>query len=142
MKRFLKRPQAVVALSGFASTAAIVALLIDAHAVLSWPRHVGSLLVAVITLAVSLALGVGVLRGRESESIAAFAPDSFDLSCLSDRERELVLEFLGGASMKEIAVVYGISYSTVRNTFSAVYRKLNVSGSSELFALGSRYRVQ
>ena len=61
---------------------------------------------------------------------------------LSENERRYVLEFLDGASMKEIAKIHGISYSTVRNTFSSVYKKLDISGSPELLAMGSRYHVQ
>jgi DNA-binding CsgD family transcriptional regulator len=61
---------------------------------------------------------------------------------LSENERRFVLEFMDGASMKEIAKIHGISYSTVRNTFSSVYKKLDISGSPELLAMGSRYHVQ
>jgi DNA-binding CsgD family transcriptional regulator len=61
---------------------------------------------------------------------------------LSENERRFVLEFLDGASMKEIATIHGISYSTVRNTFSSVYKKLDISGSPELLAMGARYHVQ
>ena len=61
---------------------------------------------------------------------------------ITPRERELVQEFLGGKSMKEISLEQRISYSTVRNVFSSVYEKLGLSGSTELVALGAYYTIE
>ena len=61
---------------------------------------------------------------------------------LTPRERETVLEFMAGKSMKEIAIDRGLPYSTVRNDFSAVYRKLGIRGSAQLISLGIRYKIE
>jgi DNA-binding CsgD family transcriptional regulator len=61
---------------------------------------------------------------------------------LSAREQEIVRGFLGGKSMKTLAWEYGLAYSTVRNALCSAYKKLGISGSVELAALGAKYNVE
>jgi DNA-binding CsgD family transcriptional regulator len=61
---------------------------------------------------------------------------------VTEREREFVGEFLGGKSMKEISIDHGLSFSTVRNSFSSVYQKLGISGSGELTVLGILNKIE
>jgi DNA-binding CsgD family transcriptional regulator len=88
---------------------------------------------AVVELLCSLFLPLNFPRGD------VLKLESFGLTA---REREFVLEFLGGKTMKEIAIDHGVSFSTVRNALSSVYSKLELSGATELFALGARYRIE
>jgi DNA-binding CsgD family transcriptional regulator len=73
-------------------------------------------------------------RPGETLSLASFG--------LSPREREFALERIGGRSVKEIGSDHGVAASTVRNALSSAYRKLGITGSAELAALGATYKVE
>lgn len=61
---------------------------------------------------------------------------------LGPRHIEFVHEYLAGTSMKEIALKRGLSHSTIRNEFSAIYKKLGIAGAPELLVLGATHRVR
>ncbi|MEI6873940.1 MAG: helix-turn-helix transcriptional regulator [Spirochaetota bacterium] len=60
---------------------------------------------------------------------------------LTEAEIRCILAVLSGKSIKEIASDFGIQPSTVRNTLSHAYPKLEVKTLVELFALGGRYHI-
>ena len=53
-------------------------------------------------------------------------PNPGVVAALTDRERQVVTLLLEGSSNKEMAVVLGLSVSTVSNHLQKIYRKLNV----------------
>jgi DNA-binding CsgD family transcriptional regulator len=63
---------------------------------------------------------------------------SLEVHGLSARERQFALAALDGVSMKDIACRFGVTHSTVRNTFAAVYRKLGVAKLSDFMRLYGR----
>ena len=60
---------------------------------------------------------------------------------LTDAEQKYVLALVGGQSPKEIAYLYEVSESTVRNTLARAYKKLGVSDRSTLAALAERVQL-
>jgi DNA-binding NarL/FixJ family response regulator len=58
-------------------------------------------------------------------------PRAAQLAALTPRERELLALIEGGASDKAAAARLGIAHGTARNSLSAIYRKLRVSGRTE-----------
>jgi PAS domain S-box-containing protein len=65
-------------------------------------------------------------------SDAGVAHDHPSLQLLSEREREVLSELLGGTRVPAIAKKLFISPHTVRNHLKSMYRKLDVSSQSEL----------
>jgi DNA-binding NarL/FixJ family response regulator len=65
------------------------------------------------------------------------------LRCLTEREREVVrvMMRLEGATGKALAKQLGMSEQTLRNHFSAIYRKLGIPNRSGLVALVSRMHL-
>jgi DNA-binding CsgD family transcriptional regulator len=53
---------------------------------------------------------------------------------LTKRETDFLKDCLEGANFKEIALRHGVSASTVRNTFTHIYRKLEVSDRTDLLS--------
>lgn len=66
------------------------------------------------------------------------------LRLLTEREREIVHAFAkaSGASNKRIALLLGISESTLRNQLPQVFRKLGLSNRFGLFMFSERYHHQ
>ena len=118
--------------AGIAASIAIVTLLLDGGAA----RPALLILAYAVVAAASLIGSLPPPRPARGEVLRL---ESFGVT---SREREFVLEFLGGKSMKEIAIEYHLSFSTVRNTFSSVYEKLGISGSGELATLGVLNRLE
>ena len=128
------------AFTGVAASTAIVCLLFEEGFETFEPITLAYCLAAVLSLAGAL---IPARPAAEARPLPArgepFRLESFGITA---REREFVLEFLDGKSMKEIAFEHAISHSTVRNAFSSVYVKLRLSGVAELFALGAYYRIE
>ncbi|MBL8965381.1 MAG: hypothetical protein JNG85_00150 [Spirochaetaceae bacterium] len=66
---------------------------------------------------------------------------SLDDKGLSPAEKTYVLAVLAGRNHKEIAVDYEVSDSTVRNTISRAYQKLEVSDKAGLAVLAERFEI-
>jgi len=119
-------------IAGITASIAIVSLLFDGGAA----RPVPLILAYAVVAAASLLGSFPRPRSARGEVLRL---ESFGVT---EREREFVLEFLGGKSMKEISIENDLSFSTVRNTFSSVYEKLGISGSGELAVLGVLNRLE
>lgn len=124
-----------------AAPVAIVVLLIEERADPRDLRTIAFFLIAGATLASVVQRTRLAFPGKVQASIPGeiLRLESFGLTL---RERQLVLEYLGGKQMKEISRDHGLSASTVRNNFSSVYRKLGISGETELSVLGERYKIE
>jgi len=72
----------------------------------------------------------------------AAAADGNGLSILTEREREVVRALVqhDGAGSRDLAARLRISEHTLRNHFTAIYRKLGVTNRTGLFAYASRLR--
>lgn len=66
---------------------------------------------------------------------------SLDEKGLSPAEKTYVMAVLSGKNHKEIAVDYEVSDSTVRNTISRAYQKLEVSDKAGLAVLAERFEI-
>jgi DNA-binding NarL/FixJ family response regulator len=133
-------PSAIACASVVVALAMIPLIFSDGHPLLSMHN-----LACLALVAASVAGAISRLRAdsdRRRRAIAGLKTLSLLDRGLTCREREIVLDFLAGKSMKAISIERRISNSTVRNTLSSVYKKLSVSGSAELYALGARYRVE
>jgi len=126
---------------GSCSALTIVALMAQAKGTVSRPRDLACGAVAALALASGFfasgeppGRGLGFRGAKDGELRLAVLG-------LSARERELVLLFVRGASMKQIAIEKGLSHSTVRTTFCSAYAKLGVKGSAGLTALGALYKM-
>jgi DNA-binding NarL/FixJ family response regulator len=71
-------------------------------------------------------------------AIARTAPAAHSLARLSDAERAIVTDLLGGKRIPAIALERGTSPRTVAHQISSVYRKLGASSRRELLALLTR----
>lgn len=60
---------------------------------------------------------------------------------LSEAERSFVLLSLAGKTQKEIAIDFGLSESTIRNTLARAYKKLGVEDKVGLAVLGERNEI-
>jgi DNA-binding CsgD family transcriptional regulator len=65
-------------------------------------------------------------------------PAAFDLSALSQREREVVSALCRGLRLSDIARLLGISNHTARNHLKHVFRKLGVHSQVELLSMIGR----
>ena len=133
-RRFGKISSGFRSAVGLAASAAVAGLLVD------WGEAERPAVVVVLCAAAGAAqlLSSIVLFARPRNEVLHL--ERFGVTA---REKEFVLEFLGGKSMKEISVDQGVAFSTVRNAFSSVYCKLKLSGGeAELLALGMRYHVE
>jgi DNA-binding CsgD family transcriptional regulator len=128
------------AFSGIAAFLVIVWLLVDRGSPLFEPRTLLCTLIASISIMGAL-LPPRLSRRHSSRLPAVGEGIKLEDFGLSRKEREFVLEFLRGMSMKEISIEHRLSYSTVRNTFSSAYAKLGVSKNTELIALGALYKI-
>jgi len=130
------------AFAGIAASTAIVCLLFEEGVDTVEPRIITYALVAALSLITALIpaqAAPGFIAHPRPSKDGRLRLERFGLT---RREREFVLEFLAGASMKEMSIEHHLSYSTVRNAFSSVYEKLGLSGSAELFALGAYYEIE
>jgi DNA-binding CsgD family transcriptional regulator len=118
--------------AGIAASVAIVCLLLDGGSA----RPAPLILAYAVAAAASFIGSIPPSRPARGEVLRL---ESFGVTV---REREFVLEFLGGKSMKEISIENRLSFSTVRNAFSSVYEKLGISGSGELTVLGLLNRLE
>jgi Response regulator containing a CheY-like receiver domain and an HTH DNA-binding domain len=60
---------------------------------------------------------------------------------LAEAESAYILDLIAGKSFKEIAFENSVSESTVRNTLARAYKKLGISGKTELAALAEKYEI-
>jgi DNA-binding CsgD family transcriptional regulator len=126
MRKVARRKPDFRSFAGIAASIAIACLLLEGGAARPAPMLLAYALAAVASF-------IGSFPPPRLARGEVLRLESFGVT---RREREFVLEFLGGKSMKEISVENRLSFSTVRNTFSSVYEKLGISGSGELTALG------
>lgn len=142
MRKTISKVPAFRAFAGIAAATAIVCLLFEEGFDTFEPTTLAYALIAALSLAGAFIPSrsdrgpLARLRASRGETLRL---ESFGIT---PRQRELVQEFLGGKSMKEISLEQRISYSTVRNVFSSVYEKLGLSGSTELVALGAYYKIE
>ena len=90
------------------------------------------------TLAGVQALAFEPLHGVGAEvdlAIARTAPAARSLANLSDAERSIAMDLLGGKRIPAIALERGTSPRTVAHQIGSVYRKLGASSRRELLAL-------
>lgn len=76
---------------------------------------------------------------------AAGTPEAAErLTCLTERERAVVRALLKyeGANGRRLASHLGMSEQTLRNHFSAIYKKLGIPNRSGLVALASRLHLR
>ena len=130
------------AFAGIAASAAIVCLLVRAGLDKLGPLSLICTLIATLSL-VSALFPTSAARVPLTQLVPARCEtlrlESFGIT---PREREFVLEYLAGKTMKEIAHDHGVSDSTVRNAFSSVYVKLGLSGGAQLSVLGACYKIE
>jgi len=76
------------------------------------------------------------IEPRIAQQMALQRIDAGDrLHQLTQRDMEIMRLMAGGASLSEIAAVFGISYKTVANTVSLIRTKLGVSRTADLIRL-------
>lgn len=63
---------------------------------------------------------------------------SLDDTCLSPREKQVVLLLLQGMTLRQVAPELGLTVSTVATYSKAIYKKLGINSRSELFMLFGR----
>lgn len=61
---------------------------------------------------------------------------------LTDREKDVLEWMLEGLTNKEIAQTIGISVAGVKNSLHAIYHKLEITGSRQLFPKLEQIRVE
>lgn len=61
---------------------------------------------------------------------------------LSPREIETCQKLLEGCSLKQIAIIMGISFSTVNTYCTSIYKKLNINSRTELMVLLKEYTIK
>jgi DNA-binding NarL/FixJ family response regulator len=142
MRNTMSKVPVFRAFAGIAASTAIVSLLLEEGFEAFEPITLAYALVAALSLAGAFIPTRAAPRTRARPRPSRGESLRLESFGITPRERELVLEFLDGKSMKEIALEHGISHSTVRNVFSSVYEKLGLSGSTELFALGAYYQIE
>lgn len=130
------------AVAGIAASTAIVCLLVEDGSDAFGPETIACAFAALLSLAgafVPAPSARGPFAGPRPSGGEVLSLESFGLT---RKEQEYALEYLGGKHMKEIALEQGVSSSTVRNTLCSVYKKLRISGSAELLALGACYKIE
>jgi DNA-binding NarL/FixJ family response regulator len=86
------------------------------------------------------------MRQQSSHSVAPSAVDGDDRvvhikgTRLTKREQEIVAALMRGCANKEIARELGVSYQTVKNQLTTLFRKLGVAGRLELVTSAWRDR--
>jgi len=80
-----------------------------------------------------------VIVGHRNGELAA----NEGIACLTSRERDIVCALVrhDGANGRTLAAQLGISDQTLRNHFSAIYRKLGIPNRSGLVAYATRLRL-
>lgn len=80
-----------------------------------------------------------VIAGQKKGDLAA----NEGIACLTSRERDIVCALVryDGANGRTLAAQLGISDQTLRNHFSAIYRKLGIPNRSGLVAYATRLRL-
>jgi DNA-binding CsgD family transcriptional regulator len=132
MKKNMSTVAVFRAIAAFAASGAIVCLIAQEDSDAFEPATIPCAIAAILSLASAFTRP----RPAHGEKLSL---ESFGLT---RKEKAYVLEYLAGKQIKEIAIDNGVSASTVRTALSLAYRKLKLSGSAELFALGAYYRIE
>lgn len=74
-----------------------------------------------------------IIKSLQSRAISLDISTTYRI-LLSDREMEVLLLLTKGSDNKEIGMLLGISYQTVKNHLSSIYLKLNVKTRSQAVA--------
>lgn len=130
------------AIAGIMATAAIVCLLVEEGPDAFGPTTFAYSFAALLSLVgafVPTPPASGLLAGALPSRGETLSLESFRLT---PKERTYALEYLAGKRIKEIASDHGVASSTVRNALSLAYKKLGISDSAELLALGAYYRIE
>ena len=77
-------------------------------------------------------LCIYVVMATSNRTVRQAAPALAAVAVLSQREREVLREFLLDGSSEDTAKTLSISLHTVRNHFKAIFRKLEVGSQVEL----------
>jgi len=126
--------QAVRSLSGIVASVIVFCLVVEVD---DWPLEIHHCLYLFMA-ALSFAGAMIPLPPRPPIGAQKF---SLSEHGLSPREKLFVFELLAGKTPKEIAADYGLAPSTVRNGMSQAVKKLGLSKSAELYALGAAYEI-
>ncbi|WMC11224.1 response regulator transcription factor [Oceanimonas pelagia] len=78
---------------------------------------------------------VGLLSPLLAQTPPAARPNGYDLSLLTNRERQVMAEVLSGASNKRIALTLNITERTVKAHLSSVFEKLGARDRMHLMLL-------
>ena len=128
-------------LIGITASIAIADLLIESGTSLLDPKTLACTAIATASLANAL---IHPRAGQGPSAFRAASGDTLKLAGfgLTLREQELVLGYLSGKRMKVLSRDYKLAPSTVRNALSSAYKKLGISGSAALSALGAKYKIE